>query len=211
MVESFLSSKILRKGKGKSVVLIHGLFSNNAFWIPYLDYFADCQVTLVNVDYAGLFRSGHTVDALSRCLDRMIGGHPAHLIGHSFGSCLGMCLKSDFLSRSFICPIFSSAEFRSRLFCSEVAGLTRIDIDDIVPVVDRAVDFKTRYMNDLIYRPADDLYLPHDDPYFRYVESVAGVSSHVFSGGHFNVREPVKTIRAKRLGTLAAPGSAALR
>ena len=158
---------------------------------------------LVNVDYGALVRSGHTIDALARSLDKIMGAKSAHLIGHSFGACLGMCLKSDFLSRSFICPTFSSTMFHMELFCVEIASLTRLDIDVITPIVDYAVDFKTRYMTDLRFRPRDDLYLPLDDPYFLYDERVAGVASHVFSGGHFDVHAPVKMISEQLLGVPA--------
>jgi Alpha/beta hydrolase family len=194
-----LSSKILGRGKGTPVVLIHGLFCNSAFWIPYLHYFKDCQVTLVNVDYAGLFNSGNSVAELADYVDRMIEGKSAHLIGHSFGACLGLSLRSEFSSRSFICPTFSSIEFRFALFCSEIANLTGVDINEVMLLANRALAYKSACRQGVGYRACDRLYLSRDDPYFRYVESIDGVPAYDYNGGHFNVAEAVRMFRKNEM------------
>lgn len=187
MSNAALDFRTLRAGKPVQVVMVHGLFSNGAFWIPHLGKFADFQVTLITVDYGAVLRAGGSLDDIARRIDELIGDKPAHFIGHSFGSWLGMRLKSGFLSRSFICPTFAAQKFSAGSFCEEIARRTGVECGEIEPLVGFAVDYKARHVDDLMFRDDDNFYLAEDDPYFRYVDSLPAGITHRYRGGHFDV------------------------
>jgi hypothetical protein len=194
LLEFALSCRTLGKRKPRQLVLIHGLFSNGAFWIPNLNILENFQVTLLSVDYAAVFKSGISLREVAERADKLVGEKPAHLIGHSFGSWLGLHLQSTFVSRSFICPTFASLEFHAEPFCSEISRRTAIAVGEIAPLVACAVQYKGRQAGELNYRTSDNFYLPRDDPYFRYAERFGKGATHEYSGGHFDVSGAVEMI-----------------
>jgi pimeloyl-ACP methyl ester carboxylesterase len=201
VIEAFVSKKVLGRGKATSLVLVHGLFANSAFWLPYLPMFRDCEVVLINIDYVGLFRSEFTVEQMAHHLDSTLDVGGAHLIGHSFGACVGLNMCSRFASRSFICPTFVSTRFDCGRFCDEIAELAALPDSTVRPVVDYAVDFKSTQSPGRYNRSLDELYLPLDDPYFDYPDEVEGVVSQRFLGGHFDLRQPLDMILARYLAS----------
>ncbi|MCC2970858.1 alpha/beta fold hydrolase [Massilia sp. IC2-476] len=191
-----LQVQTLRRRAPAQVVLIHGLFTNSAFWLPYLERFADFQLTLVSVDYDALLRSSDAPGELAAKIDAHIGDKPAHLIAHSFGCWLAMYLQTSFLSRSFICPTFASQSFDREAFCSQIGQLTTVDMASVSSLVDRAVAFKQTRSADLRYLPDDAFYLPEDDPFFRYVERLECGNTYAYRGGHFDLSWPLAAIAA---------------
>lgn len=198
MSEPALGCQTLRKSKPTQVVLIHGLFSNGAFWVPYLTSLEDFQVTLLSVDYSVLLKSGESLAEVAARADALIGNKPAHLIAHSFGCWLGLYLKTPFLSRSFICPTFATREFDAGAFCADISTLTMTDAAELGVLVATAVDYKARHVRELRYNSSDHFLLPLDDPYFCYVPRLEEGATHYYRGGHFNVSEAVGLV-AKRL------------
>nr|WP_229521291.1 alpha/beta hydrolase [Massilia sp. IC2-477] len=198
-----LQVQTLRRRAPAQVVLIHGLFTNSAFWLPYLERFADFHLTLVSVDYDALLRSSDAPGELAAKIDAHIGDKPAHLIAHSFGCWLAMYLQTSFLSRSFICPTFASQSFDRAAFCSQIGQLTTVDMASVSSLVDRAVAFKQTRSADLRYLPDDAFYLPEDDPFFRYVESLECGNTYAYRGGHFDLSWPLAAIAANSLDVSA--------
>jgi pimeloyl-ACP methyl ester carboxylesterase len=195
--------RTLRRQLPEQVVLVHGLFSNGAFWIPWLEHFSRFQITLVGIDYAALLESGATLDEVAARLDALVGDKPAHLIAHSFGCWPGAASTRAYLSRAFICPTFAATGFDTQGFCDEVArrvgALTPEAKAGIARQVDQAIHYKTRHADALRLRDSDTFYLPSDDPYFRYAERMEQGQSHACEGGHFDVSN-VLTAIAGRLG-----------
>jgi pimeloyl-ACP methyl ester carboxylesterase len=194
----FFSSKTLGKGKPTAVVLVHGLFSNGAFWLPYLKLFDDCQVTILNLDYPAFFEGGCALDALSQHIDAAVGERaPAHFIGHSFGSCVGLGLASAFKSRSFVCPTFCAAEFHSDQFCRDIAQMTGAAHGDAAKLIALAISYKDQVKSEAVAFDANDaLYLSSDDQYFTYRRAVPGVASTPYLGGHFDVTTAMRMVRS---------------
>ena len=182
-----LSYQALRRRQPVQLVLIHGLFSNGAFWIPYLQQLGNFQVTLLSVDYGAILGGGASLDAVAAQVDRIVGEKPAHLIGHSFGSWLAMHLKAPSLSRSFICPTFAAHDFQESAFRAEMAVRTALGGDDIAALVECAINYKQDHAANLHFLPADHFYLPGDDPYFRYKDRMEKGHTHLVRGGHFDV------------------------
>jgi pimeloyl-ACP methyl ester carboxylesterase len=196
-VRKLLQVQTLRRREPVQVVLLHGLFSSSAFWIPYLERFAGFQLTLASVDYGVLLESGANFGELAAQIEAQFDDKPAHLVAHSFGCWLGMYLKRDFLSRSFICPTFAARTFDSAAFCSAIGRLTNGDIQSVRSLVERAVAYKQTGVSDLRYLPRDDFYLPEDDPFFCYVGRVEAGTKHSYRGGHFDLSSPTDLIGAR--------------
>lgn len=203
MAPPFFSSKTLGKGKPDAVVLGHGLFSNGAFWLPYLKLFAGCQVTILNIDYRAFFAGGCALDALSDHIVAAVGAQaPAHFIGHSFGSCVGLGLAATFRARTFLCPTFCAAEFHVDRFTDDIVALTGIDHGAAAALIAEAIAYKAHLRPETVAFQANDaLYLSSDDPYFSYLQSVPGVASMPYQGGHFDV---IAALRMVGAGTRSA-------
>jgi predicted alpha/beta hydrolase family esterase len=134
-----LGARTLRRNEPVQLVLIHGLFSSGAFWLPYLESFGAFQLTIVDVNYAMVLPSDGSLCEVAARVDALIGDKPAHLIAHSFGCWLGMHLQREFLSRSFICPTFATSAFNEAAFRAEIGRLTDADAGTIAQLVERAV------------------------------------------------------------------------
>jgi pimeloyl-ACP methyl ester carboxylesterase len=197
--------RVLRRQLPEQVVLLHGLFCNGAYWIPWLEHFSRYQVTLVGIDYAALLDAGTPPDAIAARLDALVGGKPAHLVAHSFGCWPGAMSRRDWLSRSFICPTFAAASHDTAAFRAEVArrigASTPEQQAEIGRLIDLALDYKARNVealrDALRFRESDAFYLPSDDPYFRYVEKMAQGRTHASTGGHFDAGPALAAIAGR--------------
>jgi pimeloyl-ACP methyl ester carboxylesterase len=197
-MSGLVAVKTLRRGAPVQAVLLHGLFCNGGFWLPWLERFDDLQLTVLSIDYAGLLGRGIPLAELGREISRAVGAKPAHLIAHSFGCWAGMAadqgtLPNGFLSRSFICPTFAAVSFDADAFARETAGRIKADLPCVAAQVERAIEVKATEAHLLRWRDDDDFYLPRDDPYFRYAPPARG-RVHACRGGHFDVDEAVASI-----------------
>lgn len=187
----------LRRRQAVQVVLVHGLFSNSAFWLPELGRLERFQVTLLGIDYARMLEQGMPLDEAAREAEMLIGPGPAHLVCHSFGCWLGARMELPLLSRAFICPTFAATAFDAQAFCAVVGARLGIDPAAAAPLVERAVGHKAKVEPPPRVRPQDELYLPEDDPFFTYA-APAGATVSCYRGGHFDVAAPMAAI-ARRL------------
>jgi pimeloyl-ACP methyl ester carboxylesterase len=196
--------RTLRRHLPQQVVLVHGLFSNGAYWLPWLEHFASYQVTLVGIDYAALVDAGAAPDQIAARVDALVGDKPGHLIAHSFGCWPGAASNRDGLSRTFICPTFAALDFDAQGFCAEVArriGATTPEQQAaIARQLDQVIAYKDEHAAALRLRDADAFYLPTDDPYFRYTERMRQGRTHACEGGHFDAGPALAAIAA-RLGS----------
>jgi pimeloyl-ACP methyl ester carboxylesterase len=189
-----VNARVLRRAAPVQVVLLHGLFCNGGFWLPWLDRFPGMQVTVASIDYGALFATGADLDVLGAEVDRIVGAKPAHLVAHSFGCWAGMFARRGFLSRSFVCPTFAADDVDPHAFGAEIARRTGGDGAAIALQVAQAIGVKERHADGLRWRAGDDVYLAHDDPYFRYTGGGIGGRVHACAGGHFGIGEAVTAI-----------------
>lgn len=201
MNEGLVSVTRLRRRQAVQVVLVHGLFSNSAFWLPELGRLERFQVTLLGIDYARLLEQGIALEEAARQAEALIGAAPAHLVCHSFGCWLGSGIALPLLSRAYICPTFAATAFDADAFCAAVGARLGIDPASAAPLVERAVGHKAKVEPPPRVTPQDELYLPEDDPFFTYAAPPDATVSY-YRGGHFDVAEPMAAI-ARRLDATA--------
>jgi pimeloyl-ACP methyl ester carboxylesterase len=200
-MSGLVTVKTLRRGAPVQAVLLHGLFCNGGFWLPWLERFDSLQLTVLSIDYAGLLGRGVPLAELGREIGRAVGAKPAHLIAHSFGCWAGMAadegaLSDGFLSRSFICPTFAAVSFDAEAFARETASRIKAEPQGVAAQIDQAIEVNATQAHLLRWRDADDFYLPDDDPYFRYAPPARG-RVHACRGGHFDVEEAVASIASR--------------
>lgn len=189
------SARILRRAAPRQVVLVHGLFSNGGFWLPWLERFPDLQLTIPGIDYAAMFDAGAGLEALGAELDRIVGDKPAHLVAHSFGCWAALFARRPFLSRSFVCPTFAAEHIDVAAFGAEIVRRTGADAGTVALRVRQAMDIKRTHAGAAARgQPADLVFLAHDDPYFRYAPAQARGAVHACGGGHFEIGEAMTAI-----------------
>ena len=216
--EALLKITTLGRSKPVGVLLLHGLFANSAFWLPYLRYFSHCRVTLVDIDYPALLAAPAPAPLAPLCqaLDALAGAAPGHLVAHSFGCVVGAGLRSAFASRSFILPTFAAQAFDAARFAADLDGRGHGQ-GAAAPLFAAALRHKAALAarGSALYRPGDALYLARDDPYFSYGPPVAPAGHaggapfpalHDVTGGHFDITQAVRALAAARLGYTDQPG-----
>ncbi len=191
----------LRPQREVQVVLVHGLFANRAFWLPELQRLEAFQLTLVGIDYARLLEQDVPLDEVAGQVRERIGPAPAHLVCHSFGCWIGAELAHPFRSRAFICPTFMATAIDPAAFCAAIGARIGIDPAAAAPLVTRAIGYKASVRQAPVLLPADELYLPEDDPFFRYGAAPGSAGSvSRYRGGHFDVAAPVAAIAQRLAG-----------
>lgn len=207
-VKPFLKAITIGRQRPVGLILLHGLFANSAFWLPYLRYFVHCRIILLDIDYGALFASGAPLAALNAELEALTGDAPQHLLAHSFGCCAAVALPSAFLSRSLVCPTFAARDYDRQRFIADLVQLHGADRAHVGTMFDAALRHKQDCAQGVAYRPGDALYLARDDPYFDYAPSTEIAEVHFVRGGHFTIGEAVAAIARSRLGyTDPAPAS----
>jgi pimeloyl-ACP methyl ester carboxylesterase len=192
-MSGLVAVKTLRRGAPVQAVLLHGLFCNGGFWLPWLERFEGLQLTVISIDYASLLARGLPLEQLALEIERAVGAKPAHLVAHSFGCWAGMAASTPFLSRSFICPTFAAVAFEADAFARAIARRIEAIPDLVAAQIAQALDYKATQAHLLRWRDADAVYLPEDDPFFRYAAPLRG-RVHACRGGHFDVNEAVASI-----------------
>lgn len=197
--------RILRRPLPQQVVLVHGLFSNGAYWIPWLEHFGRFQVTLVGIDYPALLESGMQLAEIGARIDALVGDKPAHLVAHSFGCWPAAISQRNWLSRAFICPTFAATGFDAPGFRAEIArrigAVTPAQQAAIARLIDLTIAYKARNVEALRealrFKASDAFYLPSDDPFFTYVEKMEQGATHACTGGHFDAGVALAALAAR--------------
>lgn len=197
MSRGLVSATRLRPKGPVQVVLLHGLFANQAFWLPELTRLSAFQLTLVGIDYARMLEQDVPLAEVAGQVAALLGPAPAHLVCHSFGCWVGARLAHPFRSRAYICPTFAARVADADGFSTAVGKRLGIDPAGAAPLVARAIGYKAGLIEPPSPGPLDRLYLPEDDPFFRY-EAPPGAAVTRYRGGHFDVAAPMAQV-AQRL------------
>lgn len=156
--------RTLHKGRPKSIMLIHGLFANEGFWLPYLDKLREFRLILVgiNFDSAEAHSVTNTLDNI--CREEAIDVVVAHSLGCAIARSLkyprvifAVCdvtqatRKSLYLFEHLIMKDFSLSESELNLAMSNVtkiydACINKFDLRVIpyVPTHDNLFEYQTK-------------------------------------------------------------------
>ena len=179
-----IDAKCLNRSKSKALLLIHGLFANAGFWLPYLKSLKEFKLIILDIDYSGIDDINLYLDRLKMFLKEETGGELHAVISHSFGSLLASQLPS--YDSYEVCPVHCATRKNVNEFACDIENkikfsMNKKDIMSFLSQVDGIIaDVKLRRLNTL----RSWSYIPDLDPYFSYQ---ASGSFEVFSGDHFNI------------------------
>lgn len=189
----------LRRHLPVHVVLLHGLFANAGYWLPYLEQLQSFRVSLLGIDYEGVLDSGMPLSTLAQEAELLVGDGAAHLACHSFGCIVAPYFSRPWLSRTFLCPTFAALSIDRAAFCAAISERLDTAPGAVSPLLERALERKRQCLPEITWAASDIVCLPADDPYFSYAEPAANTACQRYRGGHWDVSTPVADM-ARRLG-----------
>jgi len=183
-----ISYNIINRSKPKYIILIHGLFTGAGYWLPYLGYFRNYKLVILNINYLDIVNTETYITIIKNIINSL-GGKPKFIISHSLGSLLSSSLSVDSYSLSIeICPVYCSSRINNDDFIYEIKNRLGLNecIDSIVSNLinaDIAIQGKKEISSvdfSNIFR-----FLPDNDKYFLYDKSFLNVI--YFDGDHFDI------------------------
>ena len=181
--------RIINKQNESSVALVHGLFTNSGFWLPYIEYFREYRVYLIDIDYNFLSKESQDFD---NWLSREISETKIlYFIGHSFGATfLQICTLRHNVTLIGINPAHLGMR-RGSSFAKHVSdryGLDEIFINNQLNDV-----YEWVYSFNLQNSGFTMLYTSDNDEFFDY--SVVDTNDKiVIESNHFNIDEVFVTL-----------------
>ena len=117
---SFVFDKIvLNKSKNKPILFIHGFYANAGYWLPYLPFFKEHKIVLLNLDYYFLLDSNDKISKIIEIIEALNLQNDIYaIIGHSLGTII-----SNFIN-------FTSVKFHFDI--CHVSHALRIDTEGFV-------------------------------------------------------------------------------
>lgn len=190
MIECIVLNRRIRK----SIVLVHGLFANAGFWLPYIHHFPRHRLLLLNINYENISDTELYNEAITEKLQPFSQGTHDAIIVHSMGAIIGRSINKESRKCYFeICPVTISKRTDINSFIDEIkikTGQTRSEIERQLMEAKAAIE---NFAGDA--HGDEEIHIPTNDKYFRYSTSKICCK---YDGDHFNIEEAVRNI-AKRM------------
>ena len=101
-LEYLVNTYIFNKSKKKTIIFIHGLFGSSGYWLPFLKYFKNFKILILDVDYPKIFIENPNKIDLHKLLESMLEDFNEYiLISHSMGTVLEKNLKKKKIKISY--------------------------------------------------------------------------------------------------------------
>lgn len=187
-----LNQIVLNKSRDKTVVFIHGFYANAGFWLPYLPYFKEYKVVLLNIDYSILLNSKEQIAVITESINAFkFNDGVVAVISHSLGTIISNFIYQNLISIYFdICPVAYSNRFDTSGFVSDIffrVGETEKNIRNNLRLVDLLIYKSREYMlNNRL------LFIPNSDQYFTYQQT--SNPEYIFKGDHFEITDAISSI-----------------
>ncbi len=184
---------VLNKNKKSVVVLIHGLFTNSAFWVNYLDMLNEYKIVLLDIRYNYIEDLKVICESIDQILEDLISQERYNIITHSYGSVL-LCGMRSMLNREYfeICPYLISKcidENKLRNIC--VVNKIRLS-ESQFNILRIKNDAKARFLqNSSQFKKTSTVLLPKDDDVFSYKKN--GIF-FTYAGNHFEISGALEII-----------------
>ena len=169
------------------------LFGNSGYWLPFLNYFNNFKILILDINYPKMFKENPKKINFHKFLESMLEDDNEYtLISHSMGTVLAQSFSEKKIKISYeICPIKNSVKNNKKKFIEEINSLTNFSKEEIRNILENATvflskDFKIK--NKLLNRK---LYVPRSDSFFDY-----SFNNNVeyFDGDHFNITNSISMI-----------------
>ncbi|MBU3633161.1 hypothetical protein [Polynucleobacter sp. AP-Feld-500C-C5] len=185
--------KTLYKTRKKTALLIHGLFTTSGYWIPYLNFFSEFKLILIEVDYSGLIDIDEYVHEITKIIHGESIGVLDIVISHSLGTLIAAKLPKNCYSYSFeICPMYSATLINENKFVdvilSKIIGLSSDGCKKILHNANDTIIKNFRKDQDFIQRTT---FIPDCDLFFVYKPLK---NSKNYNGDHFEIESALNQI-----------------
>ncbi len=181
---------ILNKEKQKTILFIHGFYANAGFWLPYIEYFNDYKLVILNLKVNEL----NNIEKIIETFKNKSVSEINYIISHSLGSIFSTKFSFSNKTTLFdICPIGHSKCIDKNNFIYKISTLTGIDLNKINEDFDYIENsYKKKFRSKMIDNKV--LLIPDKDEYFNY--NASDLSTIFFEGNHFNVLNAIKYIHS---------------
>lgn len=186
--------RILNKSKQRTALLVHGMFTNSGYWLPYLSSLKEHRLIILNIDYRAIRDVGNYVSRAVEIIEAMAAGEVDAVIAHSAGSLISSLLPLESRRYLFeVCPVYCATRINEDKFVEEIHrkiknSLLDDEIRSLLREVDAAIASHSVRTQASVRQ---SIYLPDVDTYFSYHGSPA---SRQFRGDHFDISEAVADI-----------------
>lgn len=175
-----LRSSILHKGQSVSIALVHGLFTHEGYWLPYLELLRKFRLVLIGVPYGDKrfdpFSAGDVLDGI-------LGEEKVQVVvGHSLGASLVRVTRSD-ARKVLICDVGGAQRRRASPFETMTSLFGKISEEEKVLSMENAK--KLYLVANKCQEDVDFVFTPTDDEYFNYSNEPN------FSGTHFKIESAI--------------------
>jgi len=188
----------LSKSKPRTIILLHGLFTGPGFWLPYLKYFSNYNVILIDINYSLVnSRSEFLPDFKSKIETISQGKNVIAIISHSLGTSLSLMLKENFSKFSIdICPIYLAERQNTDKFIKFITtNDASYNSDEVSKILGQVDDFLHQkvFSEEAFTSKSTYLLIPDRDPFFSYKTDLR--NSMTYAGDHFDINDALLKIK----------------
>ena len=176
----YLRSSVLHKNQSTTLALVHGLFTHEGYWLPYLKLLRNFRLILVGVAYGHQQFDPKSVSSLLEDICRKESVDV--IVGHSLGASLVRVLETK-ARKALICDVGSARRLQMPRFETITPAFQKISEEEQVRSLKNARELYAAAGS--FSKSADLVFTPTVDEYFEYP------GKPNFIGTHFEIGNAV--------------------
>jgi hypothetical protein len=182
------------KSKKATIILIHGLFGNSGYWLPFLTHFSEFRILILDINYTKILLENPKKINFHKFLESMLEDDNEYtLISHSMGTVLAQSFSEKKIKISYeICPIKNSVKNNKKKFIKEINSLTNFSKEEIRNILEKATVFLSNNFGVENKSLNKKQYVPRIDLFFN--DSFNNDNEEYFEGDHFNIINSISMI-----------------
>ena len=186
LINEVINVFTFNKSKKETIILIHGLFGNSGYWLPFLKYFNNFKILILDINYPKMFIENPNKINLHIFLESMLEDDNEYtLISHSMGTVLAQSFPEKKIKISYeICPIKNSVKNNKKKFREEINSLTNFSEEEIRNILGEATVFLSNNFGVENKSLNKKQYVPRLDSFFK---DSFNNSEEYFEGDHFSI------------------------
>tara|TARA_B110000027_G_C16034006_1_gene262215 strand:- start:4 stop:618 length:615 start_codon:yes stop_codon:yes gene_type:complete len=192
--EEFYKPYVFNKSKANTVIFIHGLFGRSGFWLPFLSFFDNYKIVILDINYSQIFKYGPYRINLELDHGLLLKENDEYIvISHSIGTVIAQFFPHGKIKGSYeICPVYDANRINNEGFVSEIQsriGLPESEISKTLLNSEIFIESSILFFNTLMNKIQ---YVPSKDDYFEYNKN--GKRIKKFDGNHFDILNSISMI-----------------
>ena len=195
-VDKLIKIFIFNKSKKKTIIFIHGLFGNSGFWLPFLTFFNQFKILILDINYPELFKYDSKKINIKKYCDSILKNDEEYiLISHSIGTLISQFFCSNKVKISHeICPVYNVERINSEVFVNQIKSRLDLSANEINKIlinsanfIDNNRVFENMSMNKIQYFPFKDHFFSHKNNFNN---------TKKFDGNHFEINNSILMIKS---------------